>query len=99
MALSTINLNNHPYKTKFKQLLMYAKVGFTSKTEEIKIKTLLSFIKMLSLQFCQPQNICAPHILSHNLKIFNTQYFVLVPLITFGPESQLVCSEICSTEY
>lgn len=57
---------------------MYSKVGFTSKTEEIKIKTLLSFIKKLSLQLCQPQNICAPYILSHNLNIFNTQHFVLV---------------------
>lgn len=40
---------------------MYAKVGFTSETEEIETKT-LSFIKKLSLQFCQPQNICAPYI-------------------------------------
>lgn len=56
---------------------MYAKAGFTPKTEEIKTKTLLSFIKKLSLQFCQPQIICAPYILSHNLKIFNTQHFVL----------------------
>lgn len=57
---------------------MYVKVGFTSKTEEVKIKALLSCIKKLSLQFCQLQNICAPHILSHNLKIFNTQHFVPV---------------------
>lgn len=57
---------------------MYAKAGFTSETEEIKIKTSLSFIKKLFQQLHQPQNICAPYLLSHNLNIFNTQHFVPV---------------------
>lgn len=57
---------------------MYAKVGLTSKTEEIKIKTLLSFIKNLFQQLHQLQNISAPYILSHKFNIFNTQHFVLV---------------------
>lgn len=56
---------------------MYAKVGFTSETEEINIKTLLSFIKNLATLPTSRTSVLHTSF-SHNLNIFNTQYFVLV---------------------